>query len=235
MAYGSTRQRLRRLLQMLSIISAREGTALTSVELAQTLGVDQRSVYRDIRALKAAGVPIEWNPRTSGYGCRGSRHQSWNDFTPEEQLAILLGLGLIESGVSGSELARHASTAEAKLLSQIPSEAAASAKVLRRALRLAIDVEQSTAEHLSQLIRAIQEKRCVRIHRDESQCFRFAPHLVEWTSEGCMTLGWSFWHRRAVAIPLSRLRAVELLDDQDEQRMESRPRKYHRIEEVAVS
>ena len=52
----TTMQKTRRLLQTIRLLSQPKVTRAT--ELARTFGISERTVYRDIKALVGAGVPI---------------------------------------------------------------------------------------------------------------------------------------------------------------------------------
>jgi predicted DNA-binding transcriptional regulator YafY len=56
--------RTARLLELLLLLQARR--AATAAELAETLEVSVRTVYRDITALAAAGVPVYSEPGRNG-------------------------------------------------------------------------------------------------------------------------------------------------------------------------
>lgn len=67
---------------------------LTAQGIAQRLGVTPRTVYRDIAALQAAGIPAEGEAGI-GYVLRGSLDLPPMRFTADELEAILVGLSMI--------------------------------------------------------------------------------------------------------------------------------------------
>ncbi len=67
---------------------------LTAQTIAQRLGVTPRTIYRDIAALQAAGIPAEGEAGI-GYVLRGSLDLPPMRFTADELEAILVGLSLI--------------------------------------------------------------------------------------------------------------------------------------------
>ncbi|MFN7942898.1 MAG: YafY family protein [Thermoanaerobaculia bacterium] len=108
-------RRADRLFQLL--LELRRGRVTTARRLAERLEVSQRTVYRDVADLAAAGVPIEGEAGV-GYRLRGFDLPPLM-FERDEVEALVLGLRVVE-GWGDGDLARAAGTAVAKIEAALP-------------------------------------------------------------------------------------------------------------------
>jgi predicted DNA-binding transcriptional regulator YafY len=108
--------------RMFEIIQLLRGAdcPLTSAELAQTLDVAQRTVYRDIAALQAMRVPIEGEAGI-GYVMRAGFDLPPLMFTSEEVEAIVVGLALLKRTGDAGLLAASSSVSR-KIAEVLPDE-----------------------------------------------------------------------------------------------------------------
>ncbi|HYP12577.1 MAG TPA: HTH domain-containing protein, partial [Bryobacteraceae bacterium] len=83
-----------RLFEIIQILRIAE-KPVTAASIAQNLGVTPRSIYRDIAALQAMGVPIQGG-RGIGYMLRPAFDLPPLMFSIEETEAIVLALALLE-------------------------------------------------------------------------------------------------------------------------------------------
>lgn len=91
---------------------------LTARELARKLEVSQRTIYRDIEALSASGIPIEG---TAGAGyrlCQGFRLPPLM-FDDEELTSLLLGMRMVQAWAD-HDLAAAAQRARRKIEGVLP-------------------------------------------------------------------------------------------------------------------
>lgn len=111
-------RRADRLFQIAELLRGRRLT--TAQQLAEWLGVSQRTVYRDVRDLQLSGVPIEGE---AGIGYRLSRSASLPPltFTAEELAALAAGARMIETW-GGAALASGARSALAKVAAAMPAD-----------------------------------------------------------------------------------------------------------------
>jgi predicted DNA-binding transcriptional regulator YafY len=110
-------RRADRLFQIVQILRRRRLT--TARQLAETLEISERTVYRDIRDLIASGVPVEGEAGV-GYRLRGFELPPLM-FLPEEVEALVLGARIVQSWTDPS-LARAASEALAKIEAVLPRD-----------------------------------------------------------------------------------------------------------------
>jgi predicted DNA-binding transcriptional regulator YafY len=91
---------------------------VTAARMASALGVVERSIYRDMEALKVMGVPVEGG-RGIGYVLRRSFELPPLMFSLEETEAIVLALGLLQR-TGDDDLKRSADRVRARLTAAVP-------------------------------------------------------------------------------------------------------------------
>ncbi|MGC4060512.1 MAG: YafY family protein [Aquabacterium sp.] len=151
-------RRADRLFQLLQLIRGRRLS--TAAWLAQRMDVSVRTVYRDVAALQAQGVPIEGE---AGVGYRIGRDYSLPPlmFTPEQAQALVASVRIASNRLDPA-LAAHAEEALSKILSVLPpsSRAAADALPLHAPAR---PHDDAVLERLGQLRRAIESRQVIVI------------------------------------------------------------------------
>jgi predicted DNA-binding transcriptional regulator YafY len=113
---------MRRADRLFLIIHALRGrrTALQARQLAQTLGVSLRTVYRDVADLQLSGVPIEGEAGV-GYVLRKGSDIPPLMFTADELEALVVGSRFVRA-FAGTRLAESAQTALLKIKAVLPPE-----------------------------------------------------------------------------------------------------------------
>lgn len=155
-------RRADRLFRIVQLIRGRRLT--TAAQLAERLEVSPRSVYRDIAALQAQGVPIEGEAGV-GYRMRRGFDLPPLMFTRQEAQALVACLRVAQPRIDAA-LAAHAEEALAKILSVLPeAERTAAERLSLYALPVGPDAE--TRERLSRLRVAAEDKIRLQIdYRD---------------------------------------------------------------------
>ena len=115
-------ERMRRADRLFLIIHSLRGrrTALQARQLAQTLGVSQRTVYRDVADLQLSGVPIEGEAGV-GYVLRKGSDIPPLMFNADELEALVVGTRFVRA-FAGARLADSAKTALLKIEAVLPPE-----------------------------------------------------------------------------------------------------------------
>jgi predicted DNA-binding transcriptional regulator YafY len=154
--------RTARLLELLLLLQARR--AATAAELAETLEVSVRTVYRDITALAAAGVPVYSEPgRNGGVRLLDTFDAEWTGAlgSDDARALVLAGVPAVAASVG-----LDANSAQAKLVNALAGPAGRAVTEVRD--RLLVETEpwwgsQPAEPHLPQLARAVWESREIRI------------------------------------------------------------------------
>jgi predicted DNA-binding transcriptional regulator YafY len=110
-------RRADRLFQIIQSLRGRR-RAVTAAELAEDLGVSDRTVYRDIRDLVASGTPIEGEAGV-GYALKREYDLPPLMFDPDELEALALG-ARIASSFGDEGLGRAAESALSKIEAVLP-------------------------------------------------------------------------------------------------------------------
>jgi len=99
---------------MLGVLRARR-RPVTALELAEELGVSERSVYRDVETLRLLGAPLDGQAGV-GFVLREGFFLPNFAFSPEEMDALILGLGWVQQRADPA-LAQSSESALAKIFS----------------------------------------------------------------------------------------------------------------------
>ena len=108
-----------RLFQILTLLRSKR-SAVTALQLAESLEVSERTIYRDIQALSLSGIPIEAETGV-GYKLKNTFTLPPLMFDEAEVEALLLGVRMVESW-SNSKMASAASSALAKIHAVLPEK-----------------------------------------------------------------------------------------------------------------
>jgi len=113
---------MRRADRLFLLIHALRGrrSAITAQQLAQTLEVSLRTVYRDVADLQRSGVPIEGEAGV-GYVLRKGADIPPLMFTPDELEALVVGTRFVRA-FGGARLGRGATAALLKIEAVLPPE-----------------------------------------------------------------------------------------------------------------
>lgn len=153
---------MRRADRLFLIIHALRGrrTALPSRGLAETLGVSQRTVYRDVADLQRSGVPIEGEAGI-GYMLRKGSDIPPLMFQPDELEALVVGTRFVQA-FAGERLSRAADAALIKINAVLPGELRERSE---RSRVFAPDFGQHAGlkAHIDEIHAAIVERRVVRL------------------------------------------------------------------------
>lgn len=166
-------ERLRRIIPIIPVLSMRRADRLfqivqfirgrrltTAAHLAERLEISQRSVYRDIAALQAQGVPIEGEAGV-GYRMRRGFDLPPLMFDTAEAQALVACVRIAQARID-TGLARRAEDALAKILTVLPSaERAAAESLAVYAPSAGPDAE--TRDRLQQLRHATEGKNRLRL------------------------------------------------------------------------
>ncbi|EJC72324.1 putative transcriptional regulator [Rhizobium leguminosarum bv. trifolii WSM2012] len=151
--------RTSRLLEMLGLLRTRR-TPATALELAQELGVSERSVYRDVETLRLLGAPLDGQAGV-GFLLRDGFFLPNFAFSDDELEALVLGLTWVQQ--RADPMSQGSESALAKILSSrggqyLTTDAQAPALVSAASIS-----ERSDPAHVATLRDAIRRLRKVAI------------------------------------------------------------------------
>jgi predicted DNA-binding transcriptional regulator YafY len=152
-----------RLLGLLLVLQVKGKT--TARALASELGVSVRTIYRDIEALGAAGVPV-WAEGGPGGGCQlieGYRSPLVG-IAAEEAIALLASSS--PATVAGSSLSEEVTTAQLRLLAALPP--GTRGYVMAQAAKFHVDAPAwfrppPPVPHLATLVQAVRTDHRARL------------------------------------------------------------------------
>jgi predicted DNA-binding transcriptional regulator YafY len=152
-----------RLVSILMLLQARP--RMTARELAGELEVSLRTVYRDVEALSAAGVPVYAEQgRAGGYRLVDGYRTRLTGLTEDEALSLFM-VGL-PGPAAALGLGEEAASAERKLLAALGPAQRVRAGRLRDRFRLDVSAWYHSAEeppHLTALAEAVLDDRVVDV------------------------------------------------------------------------
>ena len=173
-------QRSERLFRLLRLLRARRVT--TADELAESLGVSKRTIYRDVDALRGSDVPIRGEAGV-GYALDKDWELPAMRFTVAELEALLMGVRVAQTW-GDQELREGATSLLTKVQSRLPAP-------LRRVLSdtplHTVDLRPTRIDSLTPLRHAIAERRRVRCLYEDSHGAR--------TQRTVRPVGLHFWGR----------------------------------------
>ncbi len=156
---------MRRADRLFEIVQYLRGRRLTTArQLAQWLRVSERTIYRDVAALLAAGVPIDGEAGV-GYRVRPGLDLPPLMFSFDEVEALAIGARFVESW-GGAGLAQGARSSLAKIAAALPREKRAALESARLFVP-GFFIDPLPGERLETLRHAILQRRAVQFgYRD---------------------------------------------------------------------
>lgn len=202
-----------RLFHLYSLLRSRR-TAMTAEAIAAVLEVSVRTVYRDIQALSQSGLPIDGESGV-GYLLRPGFDLPPLMFTPEELLALIVGVRMVQA-FTDPDLARSARQSEQKIRSILTDSLKLSAE--RQPYRIPIlDSDNGLREVHRTLRLACERHRKVRtVYCDEQQQTTervlWPLGIIGWTGRWTL-LAWCEKRNDYRNFRFDRFDAVECMDE----------------------
>lgn len=151
-------RRADRLFRLIQLVRGRRLS--TAAWLAERLEVSERTVYRDVAALQAQGVPLDGEAGV-GYRLRADFELPPLMFSHEEARALVVAVRIAQSRLD-PRMAEAAETAMGKILSVLPAPARAAAESVA-VFAPPVGPDVRTRERLEAVRAAIEAKRKLRI------------------------------------------------------------------------
>lgn len=199
-------RRADRLIELVALL--RSKPVVRADDLAAALEVTPRTVYRDIAALQAQGLPIE-GAAGVGYAVRGKLDLPPLTFGHDELEALALGLAYVEQ-VGDKALAAAARAAHAKI--EMAWMGVAPGGAPSRALRASQRPERRLAKYGALLRAALRQRRMLSFHYEDragvSSVRRVRPLALWAFSEGWLLVAWCATRRDFRVFRVDRMRKV---------------------------
>lgn len=211
--------RVTRLLHLLQRLQARNGDNADG--LAEATGVSRRTVFRDIDALKKAGVPVAYDRDSDRYSLPGGYFLPPTNFTSEEALAII-GL-TIELGRGDTlpfyEPARRAAQ---KLEASLPAALQNQLAEITKAIHVRpsqVNLLDDKQEFYQTLIDAQTKRRQVWMEYEsltewETIDTVLRPYAVTFIKHSWYAIGRSSLHKEVRTFNISRIASLKVLDEE---------------------
>lgn len=224
--------RSRRLLELVQTLR-RHRHPVTAAQLAQTLGVSVRTLYRDIDTLRAEGAPIEGEAGL-GYVLRPGFLLPPLMFSEDEIESLALGLRWVIDRTDGA-MALAARDALAKIAAVLPQDMRAIAA--GSGLILPPVVQPSMAEaRLPDLRRAIRAERRVRIRYADGSGAQSArviwPFALAFFEQVRVVVAWCELRQGYRHFRADRIAALEVLEDRYPRRRYALMKEWQQAEKI---
>lgn len=212
--------RIHRLLKIITLIQG--STGWTPARLARECGTTERTIYRDLRMLEAAGIPYFHDPET-GYGVRR------DFFLPPVQLALdeALALVALAEQVGGDEqipFTQPAGRAIAKIRGQLPDAIRSEVERIANhvAIKLSAAAPPEAAADVYETVRgALTRRKALRctyepghtkgrtdLHKDTDP-FLFKPYTLLFNQRAWYVLGHHGGHDTIRCMKLNRFTMLQ--------------------------
>lgn len=211
--------RIHRLLRLVTILQG--GTPLSAAELAERLGISRRTLFRDLEALREAGIPYKFDA-ARGY------HVESGFFLPPINLRVneALGLMLLAKAAEGHRnqpFFQAAAEAIGKVATQLPEPYRD--VTVNMMERVTIAPGESAVTHADRqgafvkLQKAMSQRRVVRMRYGslfDGQAIetRFNPYHLHFAKRGWYAIGFSVLHGEVRTFKLDRIESLEQTDTQ---------------------
>ena len=213
--------RLRRLLQLISLLQG--GRQHNTEALASACEVSRRTIFRDLDALRAAGVPLVYDESQQRYHVPGTYYLPPTNFTPEEAMALVV-LCHDLAGQLPAPFFKPVRNAAMKLENALPARLREQVRTSSSAVQIQmvptnhLDGQESTCDLL---LSAITARRSVRIAyrslaEEKEICTRLHPYRLLFSRRSWYVIGRSSLHRATRTFNLGRILRIELLEDRYE-------------------
>lgn len=209
----------RRLIQIL--MRLQNGRVYNSTQLAEFCGVSCRTLFRYLRELQDAGVPILHDSERLGYWLPLNEAAPQMRLSPQEVLSMLLLCehgGARETGIPFLDPAAHASQF---ILGQLSDEQRT--RMSRLTSLIDIHLQNTPPAPLNrdlfeQILRAMDLRVRIRIHLKpttnlDSLCTLVSPYRLLFQDQVWQIIGRSSLHRSVQTFPLNEIERIESTTD----------------------
>ncbi|MBI3468953.1 MAG: WYL domain-containing protein [Planctomycetes bacterium] len=208
--------RLTRLLR--SLVLLQSGRGYNARQLADECEVNRRTVFRDLKLLKEAGVPIHFDPASMTYLARSPSSAPTPTISPDELRALVLFQQFSLLGATDRP-GSAARSALLKLLASAPPKLREdAAALLRSCVSVAAQppLPETREEQFWAILDGIRCRQQVRItynDADGQTRTKLAPYLVISAPDGWSVVGRSSLHRQVRCFAIEQIVRVDMTED----------------------
>ena len=210
--------RIYRLLDLMSVLQS--GRAHNADQLADVCEVSRRTIFRDLKALRISGIPVEYDAARQGYFVVPGFFLPATNLTLDEALGLLVVC--YEMGKrEGLPFHTAARTAALKLQSNLPGKLREYVDELTGRIHVRLGQTNPLADGepiYKQLLDSLAQSRAVRITYNsltewETIQTRLSPYRVFFSRRSWYVIGRSSLHRSVRIFNVGRIDRLTLLDD----------------------
>ena len=212
-----------RLVQLQQLIA--EGPFYNPVALAAKFAISRRTLYRDLRILKDAGVNISFDKEYRAFDIINHRFRDASQLS-DHLVEAIFTLAMVAS-TSQIRKIPHIAVKLASAVSTLTSSWRASeSRELARLIRACNVVRMKQTEYdvneqiLKDVVAAIRRHKKIRLSVrtgiDTVQQTKLSPYGLEVAADRFLLVGRSTYHRRVCRFDLSQIVHTEVLDEQIE-------------------
>lgn len=199
------------------VIVLLEQNKISAAKLAEMFEVTSRTIYRDIEAIQAAGIPIvTYAGINGGIGILEKYKIDKKFFTKEDITTLMTGLGSISSSVSNGELNKVLT----KLQSLIPEEHIQEIKL--KSGQIIIDLttwsgNKKLQGNLNKIKEALNERKCLEFHyldgNGRNSKRKVEPYQLLWKEEKWYMNSYCTLRNDFRLFKLARISYLKVLDE----------------------
>ncbi len=182
--------------------------------------MSRRTIFRDLEALREAGVPLVYNEQEQRYHIPGTYFLPPTNFTPDEALALIVlchDLGGRERLPFFAAARNAAMKLESSLPARMRERLLAAVEAVQIQMPPTNPLERQQAVY-DRLIEAVSLRQSVRIHygmpTEEGEiCTRLSPYRLLFSRRSWYVIGRSSLHRSTRTFNVGRITKLEMLED----------------------
>lgn len=213
-------KRLTRLVQIMTLLAG--GQNFTLKELAEQTGVVGRTLSRDIKTIRDAQFPIQYNTETQAYYIPDNYYLRPVDLTFMEGLALVMLTQQLRGGTQ-MPFAADSARAVAKIRAMLPAQTVRELKTIEDHVRVDPAAQQRGGEvldrhaRMTQAIQTLKAVRCVYRSRQQQagepedahlSTFVFRPYALMFNQRAWYAVGYHTEHKDVRSLKLSRFQSI---------------------------
>lgn len=214
----SSADRLYRLFQIVEFLQS--GESCNSTSLAVRLGGSRRTIFRDIDALKNAGVNIQFDDKRQAFLLLDKISVPASEFTTQEALSLLVLCRQLGQSGRGVPFYEHARSAANKLQKSLPKHLRRMLSPLIDSIEVHLDSHNSLdgSEEIYEIVTtAVGERKKVRLKygslfEQENITTLVSPYRLMFLKRSWYVVGRSSIHRAVRTFNVGRILKAELVD-----------------------